>query len=107
MAFPVRACALIGRFSDPRVAESVGVLLPQLKSRCSQVLVIDNGDLPDWLNSDVVPLPEDQIARSRRQQVDTVHLTTAGHDRLQAGERAGIAVAVGGADVGLPPLSCP
>jgi NAD+ kinase len=62
MAFPVRACALIGRFSDPRVAESVGVLLPQLKGRCSQVLVIDNGDLPDWLNSDVVPLPEDQIA---------------------------------------------
>jgi NAD+ kinase len=61
MAFPVRACALIGRFSDPRVAESVGLLLPHLKARC-QVLVIDNGDLPDWLNGDVTPLPEDQIA---------------------------------------------
>ncbi len=63
MAFPVRACALIGRFSDPRVAESVGALLPHLKARC-QVLVIDNGDLPDWLNGDVTPLPEDQIAHS-------------------------------------------
>jgi NAD+ kinase len=62
MAFPVRACALIGRFSDPRVAESVGVLLPQLKGRCAQVLVIDDGQLPQWLNGDVVPLPEDQIA---------------------------------------------
>jgi NAD+ kinase len=62
MAFPVRACALIGRFSDPRVAESVGVLLPHLKSRGGEVLVIDNGDLPEWLNGDVVPLPEDHIA---------------------------------------------
>jgi NAD+ kinase len=62
MAFPVRACALIGRFSDPRVAESVGALLPHLKSRVEQVLVIDNGDLPDWLNNDVKALPEEQIA---------------------------------------------
>ena len=62
MAFPVRACALIGRFADPRVAESVGVLLPHLKSRGGAVLVIDDGSLPDWLNGDVVPVPEDQIA---------------------------------------------
>lgn len=62
MAFPVRACALIGRFSDPRVAESVGALLPELKQRCAQVLVIDDGALPDWLNGNVVALPEDQIA---------------------------------------------
>ena len=62
MAFPVRACALIGRFADPRVAESVSALLPVLKSRCAQVLVIDNGELPDWLNGDVVPVPEDLIA---------------------------------------------
>ena len=27
MAFPVRACALVGRFADPRVAESVNALL--------------------------------------------------------------------------------
>ena len=62
MAFPVRACALIGRFSDPRVAESVGVLLPHLKASCAQVLVIDNGELPDWLDGNVVRLPEEQIA---------------------------------------------
>jgi NAD+ kinase len=62
MAFPVRACALIGRFSDPRVAESVSALLPHLKSRGAQVLVIDNGDLPDWLNGDAVRLPEEHIA---------------------------------------------
>ena len=63
MAFPVRACALVGRFADPRVAESVGALLPGLKARCAQVLVIDDGDVPDWLNGDVVPVPEDQIAQ--------------------------------------------
>jgi NAD+ kinase len=62
MAFPVRACALIGRFSDPRVAESVGVLLPHLQSRGGEVLVIDDGNLPDWLNGDVIALPEEQIA---------------------------------------------
>ncbi len=62
MAFPVRACALVGRFADPRVAESVSALLPLLKARCAQVLVIDNGDLPDWLNGDVVPVAEDIIA---------------------------------------------
>ncbi len=62
MAFPVRACALIGRFADPRVAESVGVLLPHLKSRGGDVLVIDDGNLPDWLNGDVIAVPEDQIA---------------------------------------------
>jgi NAD+ kinase len=61
MAFPVRACALIGRFSDPRVAESVGTLLPLLKSRGTQVLVIDNGDLPGGLN-EVVRVPEGEIA---------------------------------------------
>jgi len=62
MAFPVRACALIGRFADPRVAESVGVLLPHLKSRGGDVLVIDDGNLPDWLNGDVIAVPEEQIA---------------------------------------------
>src|SRR6185436_995943 len=62
MAFPVRACALVGRFADSRVAESVSALLPRLKARCAQVLVIDNGALPDWLNGDVVAVPEEQIA---------------------------------------------
>ena len=63
MAFPVRACVLVGRFADSRVAESVSALLPSLKARCAQVLVIDDGDLPAWLNGDVVRLPEEQIAQ--------------------------------------------
>jgi len=41
MAFPVRVCALVGRFSDPRVAESVGSLVPHLLSRNVRVLVSD------------------------------------------------------------------
>jgi NAD+ kinase len=61
MAFPVHACALIGRFSDPRVAESVSMLLPVLKARGVEVLVIDSGDLPDGLNG-VVRVPEAHIA---------------------------------------------
>jgi NAD+ kinase len=39
MAFPVRVCAFIGRFSDPRVAESVALLLPHLRARGIEVLV--------------------------------------------------------------------
>lgn len=61
MAFPVRACALIGRFSDPRVAESVGTLLPHLKSHGVQVLMIDNADLPEGL-PDIVRVPELELA---------------------------------------------
>jgi NAD+ kinase len=61
MALPVRTCALLGRFADPRVAESVGTLLPHLRSRGIEVLVIESGDLPDGLNG-VVRVPEAQIA---------------------------------------------
>ncbi len=39
MGFPVRLCALVGRFSDPRVAESVNVLIPHLLSRQVQVII--------------------------------------------------------------------
>lgn len=46
MAFPVRTCALVGRFSDPRVAESVGALLPHLMSRGVRVLVNEDAELP-------------------------------------------------------------
>ena len=46
MAFPVRTCALVGRFSDPRVAESVATLLPHLRSRGVQVLVSEDAELP-------------------------------------------------------------
>jgi NAD+ kinase len=39
MGFPVRLCALVGRFSDPRVAESVNVLIPHLLSRQIEVII--------------------------------------------------------------------
>jgi NAD+ kinase len=39
MGFPVRLCALVGRFSDPRVAESVNTLIPHLLSRQVKVIV--------------------------------------------------------------------
>lgn len=45
MAFPVRTCALVGRFSDPRIAESVGTLLPHLQSRGVRVLVSEDAEL--------------------------------------------------------------
>jgi len=45
MAFSVRTCALVGRFSDPRIAESVGALLPHLHGRGVQVLVSATADL--------------------------------------------------------------
>jgi len=61
MAFPVRSCALIGRFADPRVAESVSSLLPHLKSRGVQVLVVEGDDLPDGLK-DVVRVPPGELA---------------------------------------------
>lgn len=44
MSFPVRVCALVGRFSDARVEESVAVLLPHLAARGVEVLV--SAELP-------------------------------------------------------------
>ena len=44
LAFPVRCCALVGRFADPRIAESVSTLLPHLASRGVQVLVSEKAD---------------------------------------------------------------
>jgi NAD+ kinase len=63
MGFPVRKCALIGRFVDPRVAESMSTLLPHLKSRAVQVLISDSADIPDGLNG-VTRMPEEQLAES-------------------------------------------
>jgi len=71
MAFPVRTCALVGRFSDPRIAESVGTLLPQLQSRGVHVLVNDDAELPR--NAPVTRVPERTL-----------------------GERADLVIAVGG-----------
>lgn len=60
MAFPVRRCALVGRFADPRIAESVAALLPHLASRGVEVLVSDDAALPDA--TAVTRLPESELA---------------------------------------------
>ena len=71
MAFPVRTCALVGRFSDPRVADTVGTLLPHLQSRGVLVLVSEDAELPR--GSPVSAVPERTM-----------------------GERAELVIAVGG-----------
>jgi NAD+ kinase len=63
MGFPVRKCALIGRFVDSRVAESVSALLPHLQSRSIQVLISESADIPDGLNG-VIRMPEEQLAET-------------------------------------------
>jgi len=47
MAFPVRVCALVGKFSDPRVAESAWALLPHLASRGVEILVSTDAALSE------------------------------------------------------------
>ncbi len=58
MAFPVRTCALVGRFSDMRVAESVGALLPHLAAAGVTVLVSEDARLT---SSGVARVPEAQF----------------------------------------------
>jgi NAD+ kinase len=60
MGFPVRLCALIGRFSDPRVAESVGALVPHLLSREVKVLVSDETSFTND-SAGIVRIPEKDI----------------------------------------------
>ncbi len=47
MAFPVRVCALVGRFTDERVAESAHALIPYLLSRQVEVLISDDAHFSD------------------------------------------------------------
>ncbi|HET7757341.1 MAG TPA: NAD(+)/NADH kinase [Steroidobacteraceae bacterium] len=61
MAFPVRSCALIGRFTDPRVAETLNALLPHLNSRGVQVLVSDASPAID--SAAVVRVPEGSLGQ--------------------------------------------
>jgi NAD+ kinase len=61
MALPAQACALIGRFSDARVAESALILLPHLKKRGVRALLPLDDPLaasPDL----VTRVPEEEIA---------------------------------------------
>jgi NAD+ kinase len=60
MAFPVRTCALVGRFSDARVAESVGALLPHLAAAGVTVLVSEDAVLASRLP---VRVPEEEFGR--------------------------------------------
>ena len=61
MALPAQACALIGRFSDPRVAESALTLLPHLRKRGVRALLPadDSLDAPADL---ITRIPEERIA---------------------------------------------
>jgi NAD+ kinase len=60
MGFPVRLCALVGRFSDPRVAESVGALVPHLLSRDVRVLVGEETAF-EGHGAGIVRMPEKEI----------------------------------------------
>lgn len=47
MAFPVRSCAQVGKFADPRVAESANALSPYLLQRGVTVLASEDAQLPE------------------------------------------------------------
>jgi len=61
MAFPVRACALVGRFADPQVAEPLSVLVPHLAARKITVLVGAETPLPGIM-ADVERVPIAELA---------------------------------------------
>jgi NAD+ kinase len=61
MSFPVRSCALVGRFADPRIAESLSALVPHLAQRGVRVLVSADAELSADV-SGVTRLPEPEIA---------------------------------------------
>jgi len=61
MAFPVRACALVGRFADPEVAEPLSVLVPHLAARKITVLVGTETPLPGAM-PDIVRVPTAELA---------------------------------------------
>ena len=62
MAFPVRTCALVGRFTDSRVAESAHALLEHLAIRQVTVLVSDGAALTP-AGAAVLLVPEEDLGR--------------------------------------------
>jgi len=60
MAFPVRVCALVGRFTDPRVAESVQLLVPHLRARQVRILISATNPATAW-DGDLVRVAERDI----------------------------------------------
>jgi NAD+ kinase len=63
MAFPVRVCAFVGAFTDPRVLESVALLLPHLAARGVEVLV--SQELPATPGSGAVEHVDEQTISQR------------------------------------------
>lgn len=61
MALPVRTCALVGRFTDARVAESAHALLAHLAARQVAVLVSNTAALPPGPETSVLRLPEGEL----------------------------------------------
>src|SRR5512146_118983 len=62
MALPVRTCALVGRFTDSRVAESAHALLAHLATRQVTVLVSSAAALAD-VGPAVQRVPEEELGR--------------------------------------------
>jgi NAD+ kinase len=62
MGFPVRTCALVGRFTDSRVAESAQALLEHLAIRQVTVLVSDRAALTP-VGAAVLRVPEEDLGR--------------------------------------------
>jgi NAD+ kinase len=62
MGLPVRTCALVGRFTDSRVAESAHALLAHLATRQVTVLIDDRAVLAAG-NAAVLPVPEEDLGR--------------------------------------------
>ena len=84
MALPVRTCALVGRFTDSRVAESAQALLAHLATRQVRVLVSDTAAVAEIMAQAAV----DAMARAQ-----------AALQRVPEGElgrRADLMIAVGG-----------
>jgi len=66
MALPVRTCALVGRFTDSRVAESAHVLLAHLATRQVTVLISNAVAIADSMagpQAPVLPVPEEELGR--------------------------------------------
>src|SRR5579883_3501990 len=67
MALPVRTCALVGRFTDSRVAESAHSLLAHLAARHVTVLVSETAplasDAPTGGAAPLTRVPEEELGR--------------------------------------------
>ncbi len=62
MALPVRTCALVGRFTDSRVAESAHAVLAHLVTRQVTVFVSSAAALPDSETA-LIRVPEEELGR--------------------------------------------